>query len=52
MGSREKLKALDLYYHNASDHQTKQGGDLNSGAPTHKVKQPFDQVVLRNYVTN
>ena len=34
------------------DHQTWQDGKLLWLAPTHKVTQPFDHVVLKDHMTN
>ena len=36
----DKLKTY-LHYNNAYNHQTSQGGDIQLGASTHKVKRPF-----------
>ena len=46
------LKILYLYDYNAYGYQTWQGGDLSQGAPTHKVKWPFNLVVLQNHEPN
>ena len=49
----QSLKTFYLNYNNASYvHQTRQGGDLSSGAPTDKVTWTFDPVVLQDHVKN
>ena len=50
--SRDKLKPLHMHYHDAYGHRTWEDRDLPWGAPTHKVKWNFDQVVLGDHVTN
>ena len=49
---RDKLKPLYLHYHNIYGHKTWQDGDLPLVASTHKVKWPYNHLVLRDDVTN
>ena len=39
-------------YHSVYDHQTWQDGKLPWLAPTHKVTQTFDHLVLQDHMTN
>ena len=41
-----------LHHHNVNGHKTWQHGDLPRRLITHKVKQPYNQVVLWVHVTN
>ena len=50
--SRGKLKTLYLHYQGLYGYQTWPDGNLPWWAPAHKVKWPFDHVVLWNHVTN
>ena len=49
---RDKLKPLYLHYHYIYGHKTWQDGDLPLVASTHKVKWPYNHLVLRDDVTN
>ena len=50
-GSCDKLKTY-LHYHNAYDHKTYQGGDIQRGSSTHKFAWPFNEVVMWGHVAN
>ena len=45
-------KLIYLYYQSAYGHQTWQDGNLTWRAPTHKVKQRLDHMVLQVHVTS
>ena len=47
-----QTKSFYLYHHNAHNQETRQGGDLPGGAPTHINTRPFDQVVLQDHMKN
>ena len=44
--SRDKLKTLYLNYESAYGHQTWEDGNLAWWTPVHRVKWPFDHVIL------
>ena len=50
--SRDKLKQLYLRYHNIYGQKTCRNGDLTWLIFTHKVKWPYNHVVLQDHVTN
>lgn len=42
----DKLKTLNLHYHNGYDHHTRQDGEIQQVTPTHKAAWSFDNVFL------
>ena len=42
---RDKLKTLNLYYHNDYGQETSQDGDIPQGATTHRVIWPYNHVL-------
>ena len=50
--SRNKLKPLYLHYHNIYGHKTRQCDELLWLPFTHKVKWPYNDLVLWDHMTN
>ena len=46
MWSRDKLKTLYLHYRSAYGHKIYQGGDIHQGAPSQKLPQLLNEVVM------